>query len=133
LLKNNISNELESVNKKFHEQFPGSAKKFPTLKELCDVFMFYYQESINKYINNEDLVSQNVVMIINNRMNKIMYSADALYNLSESKFMAVVTKYVKNKKLAYYQLNSVDIIQKRSKIIENLNLAKKKLEENKDS
>ena len=131
-LKNNISNELQAINKKLHERFPGPRNDLPTLKGLCDVFMFYYQESVDKYVKKEDLVSQNVAMLINDRMQKIIDSANVLYNLSESKFIFVVTNYVKTKELANHPLNSIEVIQKRAKIIENINIAKR-AEEHKET
>ena len=124
LLKHDISVQLKAVSQKLHEKFPGPINDIPSLKILCDIFMFYFHESTDSYIKKEDLVSQNIAMIINDKMLKIIDSANILYSLSEPKFMKVVAQYNKTKILADHPLNTIEVIQKRTKIINNINLAK---------
>jgi len=109
---------------------PKDLKQTPTLKLLCDAFLFYYRN--RKDITQEDMkiksikktVDINVALLIANYMRKIIDHASVLYSLSNNQFLDAVREYEISGKIIEHTLNNDEMIAKRARIVNGINKAK---------
>lgn len=120
-----IGHEVDILNQKMVAKLgvPKDKGEVPTLKVLCDAFIFY-NENRREVKDPKDILNINMAMLIGDRMERILDTANVLYTLSERKFLEIVHQYVETKKIVELPLNSQEVVAKRAKIIEGMKIAK---------
>lgn len=120
-----IGHEVDLLNKKMIEKLgvPQNKDAVPTLKVLCDAFIFY-NENRREVKDPKDILNFNIAMLIGDRMERILDSANVLFSLSERKFLEIVNHYSSTQQINEPPMNSQEIVAKRAKIIEGMKNAK---------
>lgn len=131
-LEKMILSEVDALQKKMVDELgiPPKMKHTPSLKFLCDAFLFYFRN--RKDITKEDMdvksdrktVDINVALLIANFMEKIIDHASVLYSLNNKQFLDVVRKYELTKVIDDRKVNDDKTIARRAKIINGINKAK---------
>lgn len=120
-----IGHEVDLLNQKMVAKMgmPQNKGEVPTLKVLCDAFIFY-NENRREVKDPKDILNINMAMLIGDRMERILDSANVLYSLSERKFLETLKQYIDTKNVIELPLNSREVVEKRAKIIEGMKIAK---------
>lgn len=131
-----LNEEIATMNKYIKERLIDHSEQregsYPTIKWLMDLYLCF-KDYKPEYKDFTYPLKITMITFIGERMEYILESASAVYNLSENQFHEYVNKYIEKNEIPDIKQNSEDIIKKRTQIIENIKLTKKQQESSSSS